>query len=79
MVHKIYIITIFQFCLKIAILIAIKSNNLEYKLHFNIKNTMNSIQQTHTLPKVNNHKKYINLQSFKYIMNACITTYWELW
>lgn len=36
---------------------------------------MNIIQQTHSLPKVNNHRKYIHLQSFGHNMNAWITTY----
>lgn len=38
---------------------------------------MNIIQETHSLPKVNNQRKYIHLQSFRHKMNACITTYWN--
>lgn len=54
---------------------AFESNNPEYRLHLDIENTMNIIQQTHSLPKVNNHRKYIHLQSFGHKMNAWITTY----
>ena len=38
---------------------------------------MNIIQQAHSLPKVNNQRKYIHLQSFRHKMNAWITTYWN--
>lgn len=38
---------------------------------------MNIIQQAHSLPKVNNQRKYIHLQSFRHDMKAWITTYWN--